>query len=257
MSGSNIPFSMEIQVRKLDNKTGEMILIAVFGRSRLGAHRLEAMGFKAIPYNIDYGFTGGDLAFRLSNCRAPIKERLVSGHLATAVSEKITTSTEAAGSTITTNKGTVGVSAKDGPMVGGEISDQNTKSDKLAEVREITRIRALIHTSGSDDCPSWRFEGEVKGECLSGRAPGDDKPPLAVLQFDQFPSGIEATFSVLPNDVEVIAVNPGKFDREWVPKIAVARKALRRGLARMSTTESGTVIVAANSLGWTSHLGEP
>jgi hypothetical protein len=254
MTSSEEAFRMEIQVRKLDSNRGEMILIAQFGRSRLGAHRLETMGFKAFPYNIDYGFTGGDLTCRLSSCRAPIKGRLVSGYLATAVSEKIIRSAEAAGSTTTTNKGQAGVSAKDGLTVGGESSDQNTKSDKLGEVREITRIRALIHTSGPDDCPSWRFEGEVKGECLSGRAPGDDNPPLAVIQFDQFPSDIEAVFAVLPSDVEVIVVNPGKFDGQWVPKIAVARRALRKGLANMYRTQSGTVIVKTDSLAWASQL---
>lgn len=245
---------MQIACRKQGEKSGELLLIAVFGRRRLGAHRWEAMGVKIGPYNIDYGFTGGDLSFRLTNCRAPIRGRLVSGRLAISVSEKITTTVETGGSTTTTNKGTFGASAKDGPTAAGESSDQNTTSDKRGDVREITRARALLDTSGPDENPSWRFEGEVKGACLVGLAPGDDNPPLAQLEFDQFPSGIEATFAVLPDDVELITVNPWKFDREFVPKIAVARKALRRELAKMCSTQNGTVIVDTASLGWTSAL---
>lgn len=241
-------FSMEVAIERLGAKAGELCLNALFGYSRLTAHSVEMLGLKLWPYRISYGFTGGDLSLKLKACRAPIASRLNSGDLPVSISEKITTTLEASGSVTRSIEGAGGLSTKEGASLGGKSSDQTTSSDKSGSVVEITHNRALIHASGPDRSPRWRFEAANKNACLSGRAPGGGNPPLAILQFDEYPASVEATFSILPNDVEVTALNPGGFDRKWIPELAAARHALRKSLAKSAAVLEGCVIVSKKKI---------
>lgn len=243
-------FGMALRRGKRQSGQGELLLYATFGRGRLTAHWLDGLGVKLSPYHIDYGFTGGDLDLRLSNCRAPRKDRMGPNAIPIASSEKVTTTNEAAGSRTSRNKGGVSASTKDGIGLNGEGSEERTQGEKSGASREFNHARALLHISGPDDRPCWRFETEIRDECLSGHAPGSGAPPLAILAFDAFPAGIEATFSVLANDVRIIETNPGRIDKDWVPRAAVAKRALKRYLANNFFRSGGSVIVERKTLGW-------
>ncbi|WP_342249018.1 hypothetical protein [Sphingomonas sp. OTU376] len=240
--------NLSVEVPRLRSNKGELCLNATFGRSRLKAHWVDALGVKISPYYIDYGFLAGNFSFRLSGCRARAKDRLSPGNVPVLVSEKITKSTETAGAVTRTSKAGAGISIKDGPTVSAEDGDQTTSSEKSGVVAEITHVRALLHLSGPDDKPAWRIESVLKDTCLSGRAPGSGNPPLAILHFDQYPASIEATFSILPKDVDVTEINPGSFSKEWIPKAAVARRALRKRLASLATHGDGSVVVRTYTL---------
>lgn len=240
-------FEMRISVENLNSKTGNLCWQAIFASARLTL-KTETLKIPLWPFQVSFGFAAGDLSFQLSGCRAPLTNRLVSGTIPTSVSEKITVASELTEAATYTSEGSAGFSPKEGLSLGGKDGDQISTGEKSGSSLEVVIIRPLLHASGPDDSPVWRFEAAKNGTCLSGRAPGAGNPPLAILHFDNFPATVEATFSVLPNDVNVIALNPAKFDKKWIPTLSAARNALIKQLASISVINNGSMIVDSRSI---------
>lgn len=235
-------FEMRILVENLNPKAGELCFQATFASTRITV-KAETLKIPLWPFQVSFGFLGGGLSFKLHGCRAPLQHRLVSGTIPTSVSEKIIAVYETAGTATESSDFTAGLSTKEGISLVGKGGDQIQTGEKSGTTTESVFNRALLHTSGPDDAPVWRFETAKNGTCLSGRAPGGGNPPLAVLHFDNFPATVEAVFSVLPNDVDVIALNPAKFDKKWIPQVSAARHALRQRLSKISVIVDGIMIV--------------